>query len=137
MDLRNSPTPSPICFMIEGLKTDVSSLKDTRTFTYAHPKFMDAHSTCRDDEGKLCGRCRPPALDSKKPLISLYYVHEHRHKNAQTKHAHHLLTCTNRGTNMMMISAAVEYSKLFGQPWHHPKRSKNKRNSTAADRGGN
>ena len=34
---RNCPTPSPICFMIERLETDVSSVRLIRLVTIAHP----------------------------------------------------------------------------------------------------
>jgi hypothetical protein len=50
MDLRNGPTPSLICAMIEGSETDVRSLRDARVFTYAHHKFLGSHSASGNDE---------------------------------------------------------------------------------------
>ena len=43
-DLRDRPATSSIYTMIEWAENDVSSLMHTRLFTYAHHKFLDAHS---------------------------------------------------------------------------------------------
>jgi hypothetical protein len=43
-DLPDRPATSFIHTMIEWAENDVSSLMHTHLFTYAHHKFLDAHS---------------------------------------------------------------------------------------------
>ena len=52
MDLRNSPTPSPSANRIESPETDVSSLMDIRTVTYAH-SLEERQKACSDEDQEV------------------------------------------------------------------------------------